>query len=136
MGSQTVYDASHFEVRCPRCEVSFPPETRRCLHCGGPTSKPGPNRGLDWVHTTDGSGNGAASASPQPGPGPMAGWKREPQPEPLYAPEPFQGQEREGAEAGVEAGSWPRTLLRTSGSLLWIVVLIAFTLMRNCTKEG
>lgn len=26
--------ASAYEVRCPRCETSFPPETRRCVHCG------------------------------------------------------------------------------------------------------
>lgn len=25
-----------YEVRCPRCRTSFAPETRRCIHCGGP----------------------------------------------------------------------------------------------------
>jgi hypothetical protein len=25
-----------YEVRCPRCQTSFAPETRRCVHCGGP----------------------------------------------------------------------------------------------------
>ncbi len=153
MGSEGAYTPAHFEVRCPRCDVSFPPETRRCIHCGGPTSKPGPNKGRDWVHTTDGdSANGGASASspsagsPSAGSDSMAGWERELErgrdrnrefePEPRYTPEPFGGQERAGAEAGEGQGSWPRTLLRTGGSLLWIVVLIAFTLMRNCTKEG
>jgi hypothetical protein len=24
-----------FEAWCPRCQVSCPPETRSCLHCGG-----------------------------------------------------------------------------------------------------
>ena len=24
-----------YEVRCERCQTSFAPETRRCLHCGG-----------------------------------------------------------------------------------------------------
>jgi hypothetical protein len=28
-----------FETRCPRCGVSYPVETRRCIHCGGPTSR-------------------------------------------------------------------------------------------------
>jgi hypothetical protein len=32
---------SPYEVRCPRCDVSFPTETRQCIHCGGPTGKPG-----------------------------------------------------------------------------------------------
>jgi len=132
MGSEAVYTPAHFEVRCPRCEVSFPPETRRCIHCGGPTSKPGPNRGLDWVHTTDDSGAPAAQSEGSRG----ARRELDPAPEPLYAPEPFSGREQEASEAGAETGSWPRTLLRTFGSLLWIVVLIAFTLMRNCTKEG
>ncbi len=30
---------SEFEVRCPRCRVSFPLGTRSCLHCGGRTRK-------------------------------------------------------------------------------------------------
>jgi len=25
-----------YEVRCPSCRTSFPPETKRCIHCGGP----------------------------------------------------------------------------------------------------
>ncbi|MEZ4334635.1 MAG: hypothetical protein R3F35_23000 [Myxococcota bacterium] len=33
--------ASPYEVRCPRCDVSFPIGTRRCVHCGGPTAAPG-----------------------------------------------------------------------------------------------
>lgn len=28
-----------FETRCPRCGVSYPVETRRCIHCGGPTAR-------------------------------------------------------------------------------------------------
>lgn len=31
---------SPYEVRCPRCNVSFPIGTRRCIHCGGPTAAP------------------------------------------------------------------------------------------------
>jgi hypothetical protein len=27
-----------FEVYCERCRVTFPVGTRRCIHCGGPTS--------------------------------------------------------------------------------------------------
>jgi hypothetical protein len=30
-------EASNFyEVRCESCRTSFPPETKRCIHCGGP----------------------------------------------------------------------------------------------------
>jgi ribosomal protein L37E len=28
-----------FEVYCDRCRVSLPVGTRRCIHCGGPTSR-------------------------------------------------------------------------------------------------
>ena len=24
-----------YEVRCENCRTSFPPETKRCIHCGG-----------------------------------------------------------------------------------------------------
>jgi hypothetical protein len=84
------------------------------------------------VHTTDGAGDQTSESEWFP----SAGRELDPDPEPLYAPEPFSGREREVSEAGEQTGTWPRTLLRTVGSLLWIVVLIAFTLMRNCTKEG
>jgi hypothetical protein len=33
-----------YEVRCPRCNTSFAPETRRCVHCGGPVAAPGAQR--------------------------------------------------------------------------------------------
>ena len=33
---------TQYEVRCLRCNVSFPPGTRRCLHCGGRTGRPPP----------------------------------------------------------------------------------------------
>ena len=28
------------EVRCSRCRVSFPPEVKRCIHCGERTQRP------------------------------------------------------------------------------------------------
>jgi hypothetical protein len=31
-----VATTSYYEVRCERCRTSFPPETKRCIHCGGP----------------------------------------------------------------------------------------------------
>ena len=34
-------EASPYEVRCARCDVSFPVETRSCLHCGGATGPAG-----------------------------------------------------------------------------------------------
>ena len=28
-----------YEVRCENCRTSFPPEAKRCLHCGGPLGR-------------------------------------------------------------------------------------------------
>lgn len=28
--------SNSYEVRCENCNTSFPPETKRCIHCGGP----------------------------------------------------------------------------------------------------
>jgi ribosomal protein L37E len=35
----TVSRAHVYEVRCERCQCSFAPETRRCVHCGGPLGR-------------------------------------------------------------------------------------------------
>ena len=29
-------ESTFYEVRCENCKTSFPPETKRCIHCGGP----------------------------------------------------------------------------------------------------
>jgi hypothetical protein len=28
--------SNYYEVRCEHCQTSFPPEAKRCIHCGGP----------------------------------------------------------------------------------------------------
>jgi hypothetical protein len=28
--------SNYYEIRCEKCGTSFPPETKRCIHCGGP----------------------------------------------------------------------------------------------------
>ena len=28
-----------YEVRCENCRTSFPPEAKRCIHCGGPLGR-------------------------------------------------------------------------------------------------
>ena len=32
-------DPGIVEVRCERCKTSFAPETRQCIHCGGPLGR-------------------------------------------------------------------------------------------------
>jgi hypothetical protein len=33
-------EISAYEIRCHHCGVSFPPETKRCIHCGERLGKP------------------------------------------------------------------------------------------------
>jgi hypothetical protein len=53
---QKTRQTSPYEVVCPRCDVTFPIETRHCIHCGGPVGR---GRGLLAAVT-------AASSSPAP----------------------------------------------------------------------
>jgi hypothetical protein len=45
-------EPTYYEVRCPNCNTSFPPETKRCIHCGGPLG--GGMRG--WIAVARGGG--------------------------------------------------------------------------------
>ncbi len=105
---------SAYEVRCARCEVSFPVETRRCLHCGGPTGRPGTGVALEsWV-----SSNGEVD-------------DEFPEPTGLLLP----GQDGREIETPDEPSSIGRSLIRSLGGFVWIIVLIGFTLARNCGGE-
>jgi hypothetical protein len=46
-----------YEAWCPTCQVSHPPGTRRCLHCGGPVA---PSREGEAVWTAAAPPTGAA----------------------------------------------------------------------------
>jgi hypothetical protein len=113
--------SSAYEVRCPRCDVSFPPETRKCVHCGGRTGRQAAAPLVEqWIepHSED-----SASQTPAP---------IEPEPDPFFSMQPTAG---EGGEGETESSSLPRTLLRSLGTLIWVGLLIAFTLARNCGAE-
>ena len=101
---------SQYEVRCPRCDVSFPPETRRCMHCGART-------GPSTVEIPDAIG---ASRSP-------AGL---PTMEPIVQAQPGEYALEDEPEAP------GRSILRSMGSLLWIALLIGFSILRACGDEG
>jgi len=40
-------DADAYEVRCHRCDCSFAPGTKRCLHCGERIGRPARIAGLE-----------------------------------------------------------------------------------------
>lgn len=115
-----------YEVRCPACDVSFPVETRRCIHCGGPTSAArAPSASVidpagmpPWVRTSE---EGSGPPDPYDGSGSSG-----------TAQIPGAGN-AESVEAPEEApSSLASTLLRTFGSLFWVIALVAFSILRNC----
>jgi len=107
---------SPFEVRCPRCDVSFPIETRRCIHCGGATSAPGAVVDVGaWAGPFESVGEGGA--------GPIGTTPAGP-----------------GDRAADEASQAPpqglgASLLRTFGSLFWVVALVGFSILRSCGED-
>lgn len=117
---------SPYEVRCPRCDVSFPVGTRRCVHCGGPTaaSDAPPPIAIDtgatspWIRTSEGTAGGAGAAG---------------SPGATSAPGNAGGDAIEVPEEGSQ--SLGATLLRTFGSLFWVIALIAFSILRSCGED-
>jgi hypothetical protein len=103
-----------FEVRCERCNVSFPVGTKTCIHCGGR---------IDPHNTTETQIHLAGADAP-------AREARAARPIDVMA-DPFEP-DTEGAEEPMSVG---RTLIRSLGGLIWVIVLIGFTLARSCGGE-
>ena len=65
--------ANVYEIRCAHCDVSFPPETRVCLHCGNRIGgllmgRPGRGRTAPDTHVAQTStGPGPIDADPDEG---------------------------------------------------------------------
>lgn len=113
-GSKTS-SGRQFEVWCSTCRVTFPPESKRCLHCGGRTTVgriavPDVVTGDAFAFQMPSFGEASSNASPSP---PMP-------------PEEFTGEEQ-------PAG---RSFLRAGMSVIWMVVLGAGYLWQSCTGGG
>ena len=103
---------SAFEVRCPSCDVSFPPSTRRCMHCGGRT------------------GPGRAGGSEGPS---------------VVYVEPAEYQEAYSQIDATESSPLPqeeeprakgRGRMNAGISVVWILMAVAFSVMRACGGGG
>jgi hypothetical protein len=136
-------ERSAYEAQCPRCAVTFPVETRKCLHCGGPT---GPS-----LHSATSSGDQSYGFATQPEahgphhPGIAYGGSRHEdyanEPIEPVAESPFsfgdqgfgedQSNERE-LEAPEEAPGIGRSLIRSLGGFIWVILFIGFSLARSC----
>ncbi len=109
--------AKVYEVRCPRCDVSFPPETRRCVHCGGKTgqARSGVARAV----------RPAALGDSTDLPSIAVGMDVDGQPirtQPLI---------EDSEEETTSRGGWARSAM----TLLWVAAAIGFSALRAC-QEG
>lgn len=107
-----------FEVRCPSCNVTFPVETKRCLHCGGRLAR-GHRSALDDQIATELSESGPQEFGREPS-------RRDP--EPATSAAPFAEAEDEPPE--------PRSLLRAGMSVIWLMIIALGLLARICSGGG
>jgi hypothetical protein len=117
-------EISAYEVRCPRCDVSFPVGTRKCMHCNGPTGAHGRVQLLETMtreeHPTNlGTSDTSATATADQ----------------FERPDAFVDMTESEPETFDRPTSIGRSLFRSFGGLIWVVVLIAFSLARNCSSE-
>ena len=123
-------ESSIFEVRCAHCDVTFPAETRRCVHCGRAIHSPNQvgvltsiaNSGLE-----SGLESGWESGWESGGESDRETGVRSPKPIDVMSNQV----EHEG-DVPDEPASIGRSIIRSLGGFIWVIVLIGFTLARNC----
>lgn len=103
---------AYYEWWCPRCQVTHPPGTRTCLHCGGrvqksrdaaPASAPDPQAALEALLRRPGSHDDAERAPGSPA---------------------------EDDEPNVGRAS------RVGLTLAWLVIAVLATVARLCAERG
>lgn len=111
-------DVTEYEVRCPRCDVSFPTGTKTCLHCGGATGPSTGPRGRVRV---------AEWARPS----------RDEQASDMARFELAQPARATPIDAQIaEEDDTPRRggLIRGAGTLVWILLAIGISIARSCSE--
>lgn len=110
-----------YEVRCNPCEVSFPPGTKRCLHCGGRIG-------------------GRLRQAP---PAPVMRSQNEPPSDFLahQADSPPEGRRIDLSELAADSedeaqSSSPRRAIRLGVNVLWILGALVITLAQMCRGGG
>lgn len=104
-----------YEVRCSNCDVSFPVEAKRCIHCGGRLGKIAPRVQV---------GEGLAGFELGPG---------------LSQGTPASEATREGllaeevTEAETPTGRF--SFLRGGMTLVWIVLAALYSILRACGER-
>ena len=117
-------DSTHYEARCLQCAVTFPIETKKCVHCGAPTVAMGDVGGISHVATPifdfeskfeDGENTSAFPTFGEPG-----SYSED---RSSSQPDPF---EEHSADAATPSAG--RSILGSMGSLIWVAMLIAFSI--------
>ena len=111
---------SDYEVWCASCDVSFPVDSKRCLHCGGRTVADRPAKGLGGAprFAMDSEAHLLAPIS-----GHGSG----------HADEELMPLSTEAALAEAEEEQSPRRRgLRAGMSVVWMVLLAAGYIWQNC----
>jgi len=131
----------HFEVRCSNCDVSFAVGTKKCIHCGGrthaspetgaPVVKPG-EFGFEGVESQIGGGQAVEPEADR-----LESMLRR---SGLGGASEVEGRladdDMEEVFPTEETSSPGRSLLSTFGSLIWIAMLILFSMTgRTCGGE-
>lgn len=146
MSAETLSDRSAFECQCPRCNVTFPIETRKCLHCGGPTGPSGP-ASASWNSKSSGAfGRSGVFASHD-----SSGTVNDDPHRPDYSTAPIEpvpespwssgdssfgdslpnDRELETEDAPSSVG---QSLLKSFGGVIWILLFIGFSIARSCAE--
>jgi len=105
-----------FEVRCHRCEVSFPHGTKRCMYCGGKPSAGPPQ--VEFLDMQAVEARVAAAAGSAPG---------------LPRTRKAEVEQESEAEVEEEEPSLRQTLPRVAMSLAWVILLVVVSIYRACT---
>ncbi|MBW2385920.1 MAG: hypothetical protein JRG92_19985 [Deltaproteobacteria bacterium] len=107
-------EISPYEVRCSRCQVSFPPDTKRCMHCGGRTVP-------TYIRVANGLTEGREPIGEAHGH------------EVLVHPSERAGVEPIGVEQEVEGGR--SGLMRSAVTVVWVLLAVGFSILRACSEN-
>ncbi len=119
-------ESNDYEVRCPRCEVSFPVEIKVCLHCGGRTG-PGDQAHAAKPFFDFNSDSDTESGVVDTGfDAPFSSEQTDDSEAFVIAPPEdtiaIETRDESSSPAGVG-----RSILGSMGSLIWVAMLIAFS---------
>jgi len=124
-GAKPFSSESPYEVRCPRCDVSFPPEARTCMHCGGPTGASGVFAALRTTQFDQTSIEATEETPFSIGDS--------------FGTDPFADEtdpnHRESRDRDMEeesSGSIGQSIFKSLGGIVWVILLIGFSLARSC----